>query len=155
MQLKELKYFSFLVPTTCNLYREKILKSYDGRETAPKSAIADLFLDKDGMKRKFWDVVPGGLSVGVPGTLALLEKLHRNFGSIAWKELFKPAIDLAANGFPVSSRLVKSIKRARLKKLKFFNDTQNIFFKKDSMAVSIGVSDWKVINCLAMNSLIE
>ena len=100
--------------------REKKLESYDGRETAPKSATADLFLDKDGMKRKFWDVVPGGLSVGVPGTLALLEKLHLNFGSIAWKELFEPAIDLAANGFPVSSRLAKSIKRARLKKLKFF-----------------------------------
>ena len=118
--------------------REKTLKSYDGRETAPKSATADLFLDEDGVKRKFWDVVPGGLSVGVPGTLALLEKLHLNFGSIAWKELFKPAIDLAANGFPVSSRLVKSIKRARLKKLKFFDDTQNIFFKKDGSEYSPG-----------------
>ena len=118
--------------------REKKLKSYDGRETAPKSATADLFLDEDGVKRKFWDVVPGGLSVGVPGTLALLEKLHLNFGSIAWKELFKPAIDLAANGFPVSIRLVKSIKRARLKKLKFFDDTQNIFFKKDGSDYSPG-----------------
>ena len=118
--------------------REKKLKSYDGRETAPKSATADLFLDEDGVKRKFWDVVPGGLSVGVPGTLALLEKLHLNFGSIAWKELFKPAIDLAANGFPVSIRLVKSIKRARLKKLKFFDDTQNIFFKKDGSEYSPG-----------------
>ena len=118
--------------------REKKLESYDGRETAPKSATADMFLDKDGMKRQFWDVVPGGLSVGVPGTLALLEKLHLNFGSIAWRELFEPAIDLAANGFPVSSRLAKSIKRARLKKLKFFDDTQNIFFKKDGSEYSPG-----------------
>ena len=45
---------------------------------------------------------------------------------------------MAANGFPVSIRLVKSIKRARLRKLKFFDDTQNIFFKKDGSDYSPG-----------------
>ena len=52
------------------------LHSYDAREIAPKAVTWDLFLNKNGRKRKFWDAVPGGLSVGVPGTLALMEVQH-------------------------------------------------------------------------------
>ncbi len=82
----------------------KHLESYDGRETAPAAATADRFL-VDGTPRKFDDAVVGGLSVGVPGTLAALEALHRRHGRLPWSRLFAPAIRLATDGFRVSPRL--------------------------------------------------
>ena len=110
------------------------LHSYDAREIAPKAVTGDLFLNKNGRKRKFWDAVPGGLSVGVPGTLALMEVLHKRHGSIDWKTLFKPAILFASEGFPISKRLAQSIDRAKSRKLDFFKQTKEIFFKKDGSA---------------------
>ena len=80
------------------------LKGYDGRETAPAAATADRFL-VEGQPRKFDDAVFGGLSVGVPGTLAALEAVHRRHGRLPWARLFAPAIRLAADGFRVSPRL--------------------------------------------------
>ena len=80
------------------------LKGYDGRETAPAAATADRFL-VDGQPRKFDEAVFGGLSVGVPGTLAVLEAVHRRHGRLPWARLFAPAIRLAADGFRVSPRL--------------------------------------------------
>jgi gamma-glutamyltranspeptidase / glutathione hydrolase len=80
------------------------LESYDGRETAPAATMPDRFL-VDGQPRKFAEAVFGGLSVGVPGTLSLLETMHRRYGRLPWARLFAPAIRLAADGFRVPSRL--------------------------------------------------
>ncbi len=82
----------------------KALKAYDGRETAPAAATPDRFL-VDGQPRPFDDAVFGGLSVGVPGALRLLETLHQRHGRLPWPRLFAPAIKLAAEGFQVSARL--------------------------------------------------
>ena len=54
--------------------------SYDGRETAPAAARPDRFLDKDGKPLSYFDAVVGGRSVGVPGTLRVLELAHRQHG---------------------------------------------------------------------------
>ena len=82
----------------------KQLKSYDGRETAPAAAKPDRFLVSN-RPMKFGDAIFGGASVGVPGTLRLLEDLHRAHGRLAWAQLFEPAIRLAEEGFRVSPRL--------------------------------------------------
>jgi gamma-glutamyltranspeptidase / glutathione hydrolase len=82
----------------------KQLKSYDGRETAPAAAKPDRFLVNN-RPMKFGDAIFGGASVGVPGTLRLLEDLHRAHGRLAWGQLFEPAIRLAEEGFRVSPRL--------------------------------------------------
>jgi gamma-glutamyltranspeptidase/glutathione hydrolase len=82
----------------------KTVQTYDGRETAPAAAKADRFL-VDGRPMAFREAVLSGLSVGVPGTLALLELAHKRHGRLPWGRLFEPAIKLAANGFPVSRRL--------------------------------------------------
>lgn len=44
----------------------------------------------------------GGSAVGVPGFPAGLWAMHQKHGKMPWKELLKPAIDLAENGFRVS-----------------------------------------------------
>ncbi len=89
--------------------RARLLESYDGRETAPASARPDMFLGPDGEPLKFYDAVVGGLSVGVPGVLRMLEQAHREHGKLPWAQLFAPAIKLAEDGFPVSPRLAESI----------------------------------------------
>jgi gamma-glutamyltranspeptidase/glutathione hydrolase len=80
------------------------LIAYDGREAAPAAATPDRFM-KDGKPMSFYDAVVGGKSVGVPGTVRLLETVHRQHGRMKWADLFAPAIALADQGFAVSPRL--------------------------------------------------
>jgi gamma-glutamyltranspeptidase/glutathione hydrolase len=85
------------------------LTALDGRETAPKSARGDLFLDKDGKPLDFRMAALSGRSVGVPGVLRVLELAHRRQGRLPWADLFQPAIDLAEKGFVVSDQLASSL----------------------------------------------
>ncbi|MDX3808720.1 gamma-glutamyltransferase [Bosea thiooxidans] len=76
----------------------------DGRETAPAAAKPDRFLT-DGKPMPFREAVIGGRSVGVPGTLKLLEEAHRRWGKLPWADLIAPALRLAEDGFAISPRL--------------------------------------------------
>jgi len=84
------------------------ITTLDGRETAPRDAPITLF-QVDGEKMGFFDAVVGGLSVGAPGTPALLEKAHRRWGNHNWASLFDAAITHAETGFSVSPRLAGAI----------------------------------------------
>lgn len=77
----------------------------DGRETAPAAATPDRFIGADGKPMRFLDAVLGGRSVGVPGTLKLLEEAHQRWGRLPWAQVIAPAIRLAEEGFPISPRL--------------------------------------------------
>lgn len=77
----------------------------DGRETAPLAATPRLFQDANGEPLGFFDAVVGGLSVGTPGTPALMAEAHARWGTAEWRDLLTPAIDLAEAGFAVSPRL--------------------------------------------------
>ena len=81
------------------------VQAFDGRETAPAAADERLFLTPEGKPMAFMDAVVGGRSVGVPGTVRMLEMAHAQHGRLRWAELFEPAIRLAETGFPVSPRL--------------------------------------------------
>jgi gamma-glutamyltranspeptidase/glutathione hydrolase len=83
----------------------KSVSTLDGRETAPQAARPNRFLGPDGKPMKFVDAVVGGRSVGVPGTLRLLEAAHQRWGKLPWPELLAPAIKLAEDGFTISPRL--------------------------------------------------
>jgi gamma-glutamyltranspeptidase/glutathione hydrolase len=85
------------------------LTAWDGRETAPKSAHAELFLDADGKPLPFRAAALGGRPVGVPGVLRMLEAAHDRDGRLPWADLFQPAIDLAEGGFRVAPRLAEAI----------------------------------------------
>ncbi|RUR30485.1 gamma-glutamyltransferase [Vreelandella nanhaiensis] len=89
-------------------YDGKRVQAYDGRETAPAAATGELFME-NGEPLPFMDAVASGLSVGVPGTVRMLEQAHQEHGQLAWAELFVPAITLAEEGFAVSQRLHTSI----------------------------------------------
>jgi gamma-glutamyltranspeptidase/glutathione hydrolase len=81
------------------------VEAYEGRETAPAAATPDMFLDANGNPERFPAVAFGGLAVGVPGVMRMLELAHRDHGRLPWARLFTPAIELAENGFDVSPRL--------------------------------------------------
>jgi gamma-glutamyltranspeptidase / glutathione hydrolase len=81
------------------------MEAFDGRETAPAAATESLFMGADGKPMAFNDAVVGGRSVGVPGTVRMLEMAHKQHGKLPWATLFQPAIALAESGFKVSPRL--------------------------------------------------
>jgi gamma-glutamyltranspeptidase/glutathione hydrolase len=85
------------------------LTTFDGRETAPLAGTPRLFQDAQGEPLKFFDAVVGGLSVGVPGTPALLHDVHARFGNQPWESLLAPAVTLAQDGFAVSPRLAQLV----------------------------------------------
>lgn len=80
------------------------LQTYDGRETAPKTATPGRFMAND--KTMDFDIaVHSGLSIGTPGLVRVMEKVHKEHGKLPWADLFEPAIKLSQNGFKVSRRL--------------------------------------------------
>jgi gamma-glutamyltranspeptidase / glutathione hydrolase len=72
----------------------------DGRETAPKSADENLFVE-NGQALPFNDAVTSGLSVGVPGTPATWSEALRKWGTRSLAKSLKPAEELARKGFVV------------------------------------------------------
>lgn len=109
---------------------------YDGRETAPAEATPDMFLNPDGEPKKFFEAVVGGLSVGVPGLLRMLEAAHRDYGRLPWHQLFEPTIELAEKGFPVSERLHRMISEDKY--LKRFPATEAYFHDEAGNPRAIG-----------------
>ncbi len=89
---------------------KKKMTSFDGRETAPASATPTMFLDATGQPRGKMQVIPGGLSVGIPGVVAMLGLAHSKYGKLPWPKLIWPAITLAQNGFAVPKKLAFTLK---------------------------------------------
>ncbi len=88
------------------------IETIDGRETAPMAAHPRWF-EVDGRPLTVPDAIPGGLSVGVPGNVALMAQAHAKRGKLPWKALFHPAIRLARDGFQVTPRLRRMLASAR------------------------------------------
>ena len=70
----------------------------DFRETAPKGATANMYLDKDG------NVIAGlstkgHLAVGVPGSVAGMEYAREKYGTMKRADVIAPALQLADDGF--------------------------------------------------------
>jgi gamma-glutamyltranspeptidase/glutathione hydrolase len=101
---------------------------YDGRETAPAGAKPDMFLTAEGGPLDFRSAVASGISVGVPGVVAMLELAHRERGRLAWSELFASSIGLARDGFATPPRLAnalnifKSVANDEAARAIYFND---------------------------------
>jgi gamma-glutamyltranspeptidase / glutathione hydrolase len=82
---------------------------YDGRESAPAAARPDQFLQPDGTPMPHLLAELNGRAVGVPGTVAMLAMAQHAHGHLPWRDLIQPAITLADQGFPVSTRLSAEI----------------------------------------------
>ena len=98
----------------------------DYREMAPAAADRDMYLNEDGSVNKSTSRL-GYLAGGIPGTVAGMWEAHQKFGSMPWKDLLKPAIQLAQAGFKVSPFMADSINRAH-STMKDYPSTVEIFF---------------------------
>ena len=102
--------------------------SLDFREMAPGNAYKDMYLDDNG------DVIPdmstlGGAAVGVPGSISAIYQIHAKFGSLPIEDLFKPAIDLANNGFVVTQKQSNSLS-GKLEDFIKVNGEESLYSKK-------------------------
>lgn len=80
--------------------KSRTVRTLDGRETAPRTADAKLFLE-NGKPLPFAQAVTSGLAVGTPGTPATWQKALDSWGSKRLGTLLKPAERLARHGFTV------------------------------------------------------
>jgi gamma-glutamyltranspeptidase/glutathione hydrolase len=74
----------------------------DGRETAPRTADKNLFVE-DGKPLPFAEAVTSGLSVGTPGTPATWDEALRSWGRTSTRDVLAPATRLAREGFTVDA----------------------------------------------------
>lgn len=113
------------------------LVTYDGRETAPAAATPERFLGPDGKLLARDLRVFSGLSVGVPGNIALAAKAHAAHGKLPWARLFDPAIALAEEGFVMNPRLHQSLlgNKGRADKT---DAARGVFFGADGEPLPVG-----------------
>ncbi|KAL1845440.1 hypothetical protein Daus18300_014536 [Diaporthe australafricana] len=75
----------------------------DFRETAAASYYEAMYVNNTDLS------LYGGLAAGVPGELRGLEYLHKKYGTLPWKTVMQPAIDVAHDGFEVTADTVRYI----------------------------------------------
>ncbi len=103
---------------------EKRSVSLNGSGQAPQKLTA-----KE-LRRRYKTALPAysPLTVTVPGLVDALWQLHRQFGRLAWQELWKPAIEVAREGFPVSVKLATSLV-ASARRLAKDEGARQLFFR--------------------------
>jgi gamma-glutamyltranspeptidase/glutathione hydrolase len=101
----------------------------DFRETAPKAAHRDMYLNADGSVDPQKSLV-GYLASGVPGSVAGLCMALEKYGTLPLATILEPAIKLAEQGFSVTLGQEKDFKRL-VKQFSTFPATAEKFLKKD------------------------
>ncbi len=103
-------------------------KAIDYREIAPMSADRDMFLDDEGNadseKSRF-----SGLATGVPGTVAGMQMVLDEYGTMTMAEVIAPAIGLARDGIVVTADLADSLIGLE-DRLKAWPASEAIFYKE-------------------------
>ena len=97
----------------------------DYRERAPINSTRDMYLDENNDIIEGLSMI-GGLSVGVPGTIAGIFEAHEKHGTLTIKELISPVIELAKKGVIVTEKQKNRIEENR-KYFKLTNKTKILF----------------------------
>lgn len=98
----------------------------DYRETAPKAASRDMYVDASGKLVPFASTV-GPKAAGIPGTVAGMGEASKRFGKLPWKDLVQPAFKLASGGFAISRSQANALK-GDYKRLGTFAATASTYF---------------------------
>lgn len=109
------------------LARDKRVVTIDHRETAPASFSPNVFLE-NGKAMDFDTAVASGASVGVPGTVRGWHEALERYGTMSFKQVLAPAIQVATKGFPVSDTMHGLIVENE-KKFGMFETTSKLYLK--------------------------
>jgi gamma-glutamyltranspeptidase/glutathione hydrolase len=112
----------------------------DYREQAPGASSTNMYLNEvggvvAGLSEK------GHLANGIPGTVAGLEAAHIKYGTLPWKDLVQPAINLALNGFTLTAQEAEGLNSIQ-EDLKEYNSVEPEFLIRDEWKT--GDSIWFV-----------
>lgn len=120
------------------------VSSLDFREKAPAKAYRDMYLDKDG--NPITDLsLYGQLAAGVPGAVAGMDEAFKKYGTLSWKELIQPAIELAEKGFAITEMQARE-----------FNNYKERFIKHNpNGAAIIKAEEWKKGDIFVQQELAE
>ena len=99
------------------------VQTLDYRETAPRAATPDMYLDGEGNPTEASLI--GHLAAGVPGSVAGLYEMHQRHGSLAWPTVVAPAIELARGHTLDSARNIRLAES--VEKLKSFPASRDTF----------------------------
>lgn len=110
--------------------------TFDGRETAPAAATPDWF-KADGQYLTMAQAIPGGITVGIPGNLALMAQAHAAHGALPWREAFQPAIRLARDGFTMTPRLQEFLTRSK-DRAGFSEAGRRLYYGQDGEPLPVG-----------------
>jgi gamma-glutamyltranspeptidase/glutathione hydrolase len=80
----------------------------DAREKAPAAAHRDMYLDKDGNVDRDL-AVNGPLAAGIPGNVAAITHIVKNYGKLTLAQDLAPAIRIAEEGFPAYDKFVRGL----------------------------------------------
>jgi gamma-glutamyltranspeptidase/glutathione hydrolase len=117
------------------LAKDKRVVTIDHRETAPASFTPAVFQD-NGKPIDFDTAVASGASVGVPGTVRGWHEALERYGTMSFKQVLAPAIQVASKGFPVTPTL-HGLMVENEKKFGLFSTTSR-FYLKDGRALPAG-----------------
>ncbi|HNT50256.1 MAG TPA: gamma-glutamyltransferase [Cyclobacteriaceae bacterium] len=122
--------------------KDGTIATLDFREKAPAAATTNMYLDADG------NVIPdlstqGHLASGVPGSVEGMVEAHKKYGTLPWKDLVQPAIDLALGGFTLTQR-----------EANWFNEMQEDLKKYNTIMPEFLIRDaWKAGDSIRWNEL--
>jgi gamma-glutamyltranspeptidase/glutathione hydrolase len=117
------------------LARDKRVITIDHRETAPTSFTPAVF-QENGKEIDFERAVASGAAVGVPGTVRGWHEALERYGTMNFKQVLAPAIDVATKGFTVSE-IFSHLTRENERKFQQFGTTSALYLR-DGKAVTAG-----------------
>jgi gamma-glutamyltranspeptidase/glutathione hydrolase len=82
--------------------------TFDYREKAPLKSTPTMYLNSAGEIDRGLTAA-GYLAPGVPGTVRGMALAHQRFGKLPWREIVRPAVEIAADGFVMPGSLARGL----------------------------------------------
>lgn len=109
--------------------KDKEVKAFDFRESAPKKSYEKMFVDQKG-NQIIDKSITGSLAVATPGLVKGILEIHKKYGKLPLDVVIKPAIKLAKDGFIIYPGLAEAIKEEKDRLIKF-ESSKKIFLNED------------------------
>jgi len=109
------------------LAKDKRVITIDHREMAPAAFTPAVFLD-NGKEIDFEKAVASGAAVGVPGTVRGWHEALERYGTMGFKQVLAPAIDVARKGFTVNETFFH-LTRENERKFQQFASTSALYLR--------------------------